>query len=443
MVNKFKELQKRGSGCFQNLTRRINHFRRWKGSATGLVVLLNLLLSACSTSVGNAATATIIALPSSTTLPTATATFTAASSPTAKPAFPDPAGYAWNQVVAGLDLPVDIQNVGDGSGRLFIVEKHGRIRILKGGQYLPTPFLDISSKVGSSHTEQGLLGLAFHPTYAKNGLFFVNYTDENGNTVIARFHVSADNPDLADQASEVDILRVDQPFNNHNGGGLAFGPDGYLYIGLGDGGSERDPLLNGQNLGTLLGKMLRIDVDHGRLYAIPADNPFAKSGGLPEIWAYGLRNPWRFSFDKPTGDLYIADVGQDAWEEIDFVTAGTPGGLNFGWSYYEGMHPYKGQPPANASFASPISEYSHADGCAVTGGYVYRGAALPEWQGVYFYGDYCSGNIWGLRLLNGHDWQAKILFTTSAKITTFGVDEAGEIYLADYGSGELFRLERK
>jgi glucose/arabinose dehydrogenase len=186
--------------------------------------------------------------------------------------------------------------------------------------------------------------------------------------------------------------------------------------------------------------MLRIDVDHGDKYAIPPDNPFAKGGGLPEIWAYGLRNPWRFSFDRQTGDMFIADVGQDAWEEIDLVASGKPGGLNFGWSYYEGMHPYKGQPPANMSFTWPVSEYSHADGCSVTGGYVYRGSALPEWQGVYFYGDYCSGNIWGLIRPAGNNPQAKILFTTGAKITTFGVDEAGEIYLADYGSGTLLKL---
>lgn len=425
----------------------------------GICVILNLLLAACGASTQNTVTPTMpsppistslsatpplpvsTSLPATSPLPSPTAAST--PSPTVLPAFPDPAGYAWNPVMAGLELPVDIQNAGDGSGRLFIVEKHGRIRILKGGQILPIPFLDISYKVGSRYTEQGLLGLAFHPHYSQSGLFYVNYTDENGNTVIARFHVSADNPDLADPASQVDILRIDQPFNNHNGGGLAFGPDGYLYIGLGDGGSEGDPLLNGQNLRTLLGKLLRIDVDHATPYAIPAGNPFAKSGGLAEIWAYGLRNPWRFSFDRLTGDLYIADVGQDAWEEIDFVPAGMPGGMNFGWSYYEGMHPYKGQPPANASFIAPVTEYSHSDGCAVTGGYVYRGSALPEWQGVYFYGDYCSGNIWGLRHSGGNAPQAKILFTTSAKITTFGVDEAGEIYLADYGLGQLLRLERK
>ena len=446
MTNK-DNWHKRGRGFFQTLPHRNKRFLRGMGSLVGMAVILNLLMAACGASLGNSVTATATALPSSTSLPamppapSPTPAFTAF--PTARPTFPDPAGYVWNPVIGGLDLPVDVQNAGDGSGRLFIVEKHGRILILKNGQMLPTPFLDISHKVGSRYTEQGLLGLAFHPDYARSGLFYVNYTDENGNTVIASFHVSAADPNLADPSSELDILRVDQPYNNHNGGGLAFGPDGYLYIGLGDGGSEDDPLLNGQNLRTLLGKMLRIDVDQGRLYAIPADNPFANGGGLAEIWAYGLRNPWRFSFDRLTGDLYIADVGQDAWEEVDFVPSRAPGGVNFGWSLYEGMHPYKGQPPANATFTGPISEYSHADGCAVTGGYVYRGTALPEWQGVYFYGDYCSGNIWGLRLLDGSTQPAKILFKTDARITTFGVDEAGEIYLADYGSGQILKLERK
>ncbi|MGA2491176.1 MAG: PQQ-dependent sugar dehydrogenase, partial [Anaerolineales bacterium] len=416
----------------------------------GLLLCLGLFLAACGTLAKNITTATTSSppIPSVTpTLPAPTPTIAATSipspSPTALPSFPDPAGYEWIPVISGLKLPVDIQNAGDGSGRLFVVEKRGRILIFKDGQLLPTPFLDISTKVGSQYTEQGLLGLAFHPNYAQSGVFFVNYTDGNGNTVIARFNVSPDDPNRADPASEVDLLHVNQPYNNHNGGGLAFGPDGYLYIGLGDGGSEGDPLGNGQNLQTLLGKMLRIDVDHGDLYAIPPDNPFAKGGGLPEIWAYGLRNPWRFSFDRATGNMYIADVGQDTWEEIDFVPSGMPGGMNFGWSYYEGMHAYKGQPPANVPFVWPVTEYSHAYGCAVTGGNVYRGPALPEWQGVYFYGDYCSGNIWGLIRTGGNDQQTKILFATGAKITTFGVDEAGEIYLADYGSGTILRLVKR
>jgi glucose/arabinose dehydrogenase len=411
----------------------------------GFLTVLSLLLAACGSPLENTATPTVppppspSGLPATPTLPAPTPT----SSPTALPTFPDPAGYSWVSVTSGLELPVDIQSAGDGSGRLFIVEKRGRIRILQNNQLLPEPFLDIQNEVGSQHTEQGLLGLAFHPKYSETGLFFVNYTDGNGNTVIARFHVSADDPNRADPASEVDLLHVDQPYANHNGGGLVFGSDGYLYIGLGDGGSAGDPQGNGQNPQTMLGKLLRIDVDHGNPYATPPDNPFAGGGGLPEIWAYGLRNPWRFSFDRLTGGLYSADVGQDAWEEVDFVRAGTPGGLNFGWNYYEGTHPFQGQPPANATFIWPVAEYSHAEGCSVTGGYVYRGSALPEWQGVYFYGDYCSGTIWGLIHTGEDTWQVKALFDTGAQISTFGVDEAGEIYLIDYRSGTLLRLTRR
>lgn len=418
-----------------------------------LLAALSLLLAACGAPTEIAATPTLHQSPSPSALPSLptptapappTPTQTLPPSPTATlpPAFPDPAGYLWTPVISGLVLPVDIQNAGDGSGRLFIVEKRGRILVSKDNQLMPAPFLDIVGKVDSLNSEQGLLGLAFHPDYAHTGLIFVNYTDLNGNTVIARFHVSADDPNRVDPASEVDLLHVDQPYANHNGGGLAFGPDGFLYIGLGDGGLGGDPLGNGQNLHTLLGKMLRIDVDHGDPYAIPADNPFAQGGGLPEIWAYGLRNPWRFSFDSQTGGLYIADVGQDAWEELDVLPAGTPGGINFGWSYYEGNHPYKDQPPANASFTFPVAEYSHTDGCSVTGGYVYRGATLPEWQGIYFFGDYCTGTLWGMLKDGQGNWQVRNLFSTSKQITTFGADQAGEIYLADYRSGTLLMLVR-
>jgi len=357
--------------------------------------------------------------------------------------FPDPAAYEWAQVISGLDLPVDIQNAGDGTGRIFIVEKHGQILILQNNQLLPQPFLDIRSEVKSRGTEQGLLGLAFHPHFAQNGLFFVYYIDLNGNSVVARFQVSSNDPNLADPTSEVDLLHVSQPYANHNGGCLAFDPDGNLYIGLGDGGSEGDPLRTSQNLQILLGKLLRINIDYGSSYTIPADNPFARGGGLPEIWAYGLRNPWRFSFDRLTGNLYIADVGQDEWEEVDFVHAGNPGGMNFGWSFYEGMHPYQDQPPVNATFTWSVAKYSHSEGCSLTGGYVYRGSALPEWQGVYFYGDYCSGTVWGLIQTGTDTWQSKSLFSSGAKITTFGVDEGGEIYLADYRSGALLRLTRR
>ncbi len=387
---------------------------------------------------------TSTAAPSDT--PSLTPTIAPTLTPTNSPylsGFPDSAAFEWVPVVSGLVRAVDIQNAGDGSGRLFIVEKRGRILIFTNNQVLSQPFLDISGEVRSNGAEQGLLGLAFHPHYAQNGTFFVYYIDLNGNSVVARFRAAADDPNRADPASEVDILNFNQPYANHNGGGMAFGPDGFLYIGSGDGGSEGDPNLTGQNLQTLLGKLLRINVDSGDHATIPPDNPYIGNGGLPEIWAYGLRNPWRFSFDQLTGDLYIGDVGQDAWEEVDFVPEGTAGGLNFGWSFYEGTYPYKGQPPASMTFSMPVTEYPHADGCAITGGYVYRGAALPEWQGIYFYGDYCSGNVWGLIQTSQGIWQSKILFTTGSKITTFGVDEAGELYFSDYATGTILRLVRR
>ncbi len=240
-------------------------------------------------------------------------------------------------MIGGLDKPEGLVNAGDGSGRLFIIEQGGLVRILKDGELLPTPFLDLTQKVICCG-ERGLLGLVFHPKYAENGYFYVDYTENVDNqlyTVVARYNVSASDPNQADPGSEVRLLRIEQPYNNHNGGEVQFGPDGYLYIGMGDGGSVGDPYGNGQSLQTLLGKILRIDVDNTQPYAIPADNPFANGGGLWEIWAYGLRNPWRFSFDKLTGDLYIGDVGQDQWEEIDFLPGGSPGGENFGWNYYE------------------------------------------------------------------------------------------------------------
>lgn len=358
---------------------------------------------------------------------------------------PDPANYAWKLVVSGLEQPTDITGAQDGSGRLFVIEKPGRIRIVKGDQLQPGAFLDITARVGSNSSEQGLLGLAFHPNFAQNGYFFVNYTDRGGNTQISRFTATGDQ---ADPLSEKRLLAVPQPFANHNGGAVKFGPDGYLYLGLGDGGSQGDPYDNAQSGNSLLGKILRLDVDQGDPYAIPPDNPYAGSGEVfQEIWASGLRNPWRISFDPLTGDLWIGDVGQGNWEEINRVPGGAPGGYNFGWNEMEGTHPFEG---SNQPFyTAPVAEYSHGEGCSVTGGYVYAGLALPEWQGIYFYGDYCSGVVWGLPAggdsvpVAGNASAVVPLFQTGFRITTFGSDDFGELYLSDYTTGAVYRLERK
>jgi glucose/arabinose dehydrogenase len=355
---------------------------------------------------------------------------------------PDPSNYNWNPFASGFSRPTYLTTPDDGSGRLFVLEQAGIIRIIQSGQVLAGPFLDIRDRVGMNGNEQGLLGMVFHPHYTQNGYFYLDYTDQNAYTVIARFKVSS-NPNQADASSEKILLHIQQPFPNHKGGQLAFGPDGYLYIGMGDGGSQGDPLLNGQNRNVLLAKLLRIDVDHGDPYAIPADNPFAHGGGRPEIWAYGLRNPWRFSFDSLTHDLYIADVGQDKWEEVDFQPAGSAGGQNYGWSYREGFHPYKGNPPAGIKFVDPVVEYGHDQGCAIIGGYVYRGKALPGWNGVYFYGDDCSGNIWGLLHKPDGSWTSKLLYNTSAAISSFGQDENGELYMLDLTSGQVFQFGKK
>ncbi len=345
--------------------------------------------------------------------------------------FPDPNSFQWQPVITGLEKPVDIQNAGDGSGRLFILEQPGRIRVVDHGQLLATPFLDITDRVDDSSNEQGLLGLALHPNYEQNGFFYVNYTESGGDTVIARYQVTGD-ANTADPNSEKRLLGVRQPFPNHNGGVLAFGPDGFLYLGLGDGGSAGDPFENGQKLDTFLGKILRIDVDNGDPYSIPSDNPFGT-----EVWHYGLRNPWRISFDRLNGDLFIADVGQGDWEEIDIAPRGQ-GGLNFGWNLFEGNHPYAGG--SDSGITQPVAEYDHSQGCSVTGGYVYRGS-LSEWQGIYLYGDYCSGFVWGL-IESSQGWQNQLLFETGYHITSFGQDEAGELYLADQG-GAIYQLDTR
>ena len=348
----------------------------------------------------------------------------------------------------GLSQPVFISGAGDDSGRLFVVLQTGIIQLAKGSELLQEPFLDIRDRTSRPNLngalgERGLLGLAFHPRFIENGFFYVNYTDRNGNTHISRFSVLVDNRDKADPSSELQILSITQPYPNHNGGALAFGSDGFLYAGLGDGGSAGDPQGNGQSLQTFLGKILRIDVDAVSPSAVPVGNPFVNGGGLPEIWAYGLRNPWRISFDQATGDFYIADVGQNTYEEINYQPAASAGGENYGWNFREGMHPYQGEPGEGVHLVDPIVEYSHAEGCSVTGGVVYRGLNLPDWQGVYLYGDYCSGKIWGLLHKGDGAWQNELLFETGFTITSFGTDDVGELYVIDYGQGTIYRLEGK
>jgi glucose/arabinose dehydrogenase len=346
---------------------------------------------------------------------------------------------ALTQVASGFDLPLGIAHAGD--TRLFVIQQRGRIAIFDGTNVLAQPFLDLSSLV-SCCGERGLLGLAFHPHYRDNGFFFVDYTDRNGNTVVARYQVSATDPNRADPASARVLLNVAQPFANHNGGHLAFGPDGYLYIALGDGGSGGDPGNRAQDLSTLLGKILRIDIDSGSPYAVPPSNPFVnRAGARGEIWAFGLRNPWRFSFDRVTGDLWIADVGQDTWEEVDFAPATSIGGENYGWRRMEGKHCFL--PTTNCSDASmtlPVFEYSHAEGCSVTGGYLYRGTKYPALKGTFLFGDYCSGSIWGTKRSAGDTFTTKKLLTTNAAITGFGEDVNGEIYVIDQDRGLIYNI---
>lgn len=349
-------------------------------------------------------------------------------------------------VAEGFDQPVDLAHAHDGSGVLYIAEKPGTIRRIVDSERVDEPFLDITDRVGSSGYEQGLLGLAFPPNYADSRVFYVNYTDLDGNTVVSRFHV-ADN-DLADPASEEVILTQVQPFPNHNGGQLKFGPDGYLYIGLGDGGSGGDPEGNGQALDTWLGKILRLEVDPsivpaGEPYAIPEDNPLIEQeGALPEIYAYGLRNPWRFSFDAETGDLLIADVGQDQVEEINLLPVNPDGALNFGWNITEGLDCFSSAECDITGINLPILTYTHAEGgCSVTGGEVYYGENLTDLYGTYIFADFCSGLVWqGVRGDDG-TWTMSAPVQSGLAISSFGVDEAGEVYVLDLNSGIIYRME--
>ncbi|HEY9478495.1 MAG TPA: PQQ-dependent sugar dehydrogenase, partial [Gemmatimonadaceae bacterium] len=342
-------------------------------------------------------------------------------------------------LVTGLDLPLYLTAPPDDQ-RLFVVEKTGRIRIVKDGALLPTPFLDLSGAV-STGSEQGLLSMAFHPHYVTNGFFYVDYTDGNGDTHVTRYSVSEGNPDVANPASAKTILTVEQPFANHNGGLLLFGPDRKLYVGLGDGGSGGDPLGNGQSLATLLGKILRIDVDAGDPYAIPPDNPFVgRAGARGEIWAYGLRNPWRFDFDAATNRLYIADVGQNAWEEVNVVPA-DQGGQNFGWNIMEGTHCYGASSCDQSGLTLPVQEYSHDDGCSITGGYVYRGSLAPDVVGQYFYSDYCTGFLRSFTF-DGSISSAPTTWSVGdiGNVQSFGEDAMGELYVLST-NGTVYRVE--
>jgi len=343
-------------------------------------------------------------------------------------------------IASGLNQPVALTHAGD--TRLFITQQIGTVMVYDALGLRATPFLDIRSIVLSGG-ERGLLSVAFHPRYRDNGFFFVYYTNKNGDNSVARYQVSANDPDRADPASGTILLTIPHPdFANHNGGQLQFGPDGYLYVGTGDGGSGGDPSNHAQDLTQLLGKLLRIDVDHGLPYTIPASNPFFGHGNARnEIWAYGLRNPWRFSFDRSSGDLWIGDVGQDTYEEVDLQPATSIGGENYGWRKMEGFHCFN--PSTNCtdpSFTMPILEYTHAQGaCSITGGYRYRGTQIPSLKGAYLYGDYCTGSIWTATQTNGV-WTSKTLFTTTIRISSFGEDVSGELYVMDVAKGIVYKF---
>lgn len=346
---------------------------------------------------------------------------------------------------SGLVSPLGLENAGDGTGRLYVVEQGGTIRIVEGGTVRSTPFLDISD-LTEGGGEQGLLGLAFHPRYEDNRRFFVNYTDNSGDTVIAEYRRTKSNAYKANPASARVLLTFDQPFANHNGGALAFGPDGFLYIASGDGGSGGDPMGNGQRTDTLLGKILRIDVDtrsSGLPYGIPSGNPYNGTNGRREIYSIGLRNPWRISFDRSTGDLWIGDVGQSELEEIDKAKKGSGAGANYGWNVMEGDACYPtGTTCAGLrqDFTDPVAVYSHDFGCSVTGGYVYRGSRYPVMKGGYFFGDFCSGNIWAIASGASGQQRPELLLESGRQISSFGQDRRGELYLTDLQAGTIYKL---
>ncbi|MBI4577321.1 MAG: PQQ-dependent sugar dehydrogenase [Planctomycetes bacterium] len=359
-------------------------------------------------------------------------------------------------------LPVFLTAPPRDSTRVFLLEKGGLVRVVRGGVLLEAPWADLAERV-SLRSEQGLLGMAFHPRYPEDPRVFLNFTDRDGDTRVISLRASPGGEDRADEASEREVLRVDQPWSNHNGGHLCFGPDGYLYVGLGDGGRGGDPLGSGQDRGTLLGSMLRLDVDvpEGTPYAIPPDNPYVGHEGFrPELWAWGLRNPWRYAFDRKTGDLYIADVGQDRFEEVDVQPAGSKGGENYGWNIVEGLgHCFRERDCDQTGLVQPVVEYGRDVGCSITGGVVYRGLEVPELSGLYFYADYCTGVIRSFRHGGGEprdvgvpgavrdtwDWTAQLnpgpRWRRTRSWSSFGEDSRGEVYILSL-DGPIFRFAR-
>lgn len=348
--------------------------------------------------------------------------------------------------VENISRPVGIVNAADGSDRLFIVTQGGPIYVIQDGEQ--STFLDLTARISGDvneggYTERGVLGLVFSPTFAEDGRFYVNYSGPQGETIVSRFTVLADDPNQGDLDSEEVLLEVAQPFPNHNGGAMAFGPDGYLYLSLGDGGAGGDPLGSGQKLDTLLGKILRLDVSGETGYTVPDSNPFVGiNSAKPEIWAFGLRNVWRFSFDRDTGDFWLADVGQGEMEEVNFQPADSQGGENYGWSAFEGTLVYNDA--INAPNAVlPVLEYRHGDdGCSITGGYVYRGTAIPDLVGQYLYGDFCSGKIWAASPHEDGTWTTTVLLNADFPVSSFGEDEAGELYVANH-DGTVYQFTAK
>jgi glucose/arabinose dehydrogenase len=409
--------------------------------------LVNAIVGACSAAspTPSASTAALSDIPSPTQAaspePTSRPTATAVPTPTPLPTpAADPAPIGLELVADGLATPIGI--VGGDAGRLYVIEQDGRVVAVEPNGAL-REVVDLSDRTAASG-ERGLLGLALHPGWPDVRRAHVHYTDLDGNTVLSELTSTGGEAPTLDPASERVLLRVPQPAANHNGGQLAFGPDGFLYLALGDGGGGGDPFGNGQNPATLLAAILRIDVDAGDPYAIPPDNPFAGGGGAPEVYVYGLRNPWRFSFDRATGDLWIGDVGQNAWEEVDRLDAGAIAGANLGWNVTEGAHCFADGGCDPGAFVLPVAEYPTANGCAVVGGYVYRGSALPGLFGWYLFADYCGGQVYAVRSDAAQSADAaravRLLLGSGLRITSFGQSADGELYLADAGGGAIYRV---